>query len=157
MKGKEKSKQLLVRVKKWKSIGENVLNNRRLDREHDTHHHHHLFLNREGHWGTKEDFTTSFIHFSLFSTTRWDSANSRPVHSLMLSFHLFLCLPCLLPLFTVPSKTVLARPDERKTCPYHFSLHLFKRSLCGPIACWILAWTYLLVTCSLYEMRSNLR
>ena len=49
-------------------------------------HHHHLSLNREGRWGTTDDFATSFLHFSLFSTAFWDLANSRPVHSLMLSF-----------------------------------------------------------------------
>ena len=53
--------------------------------------------------------------FSLFSTALWDLANSRPVHSLMLSSHLFLCLPCLLPPFTVLCKMVLARPDKRET------------------------------------------
>ena len=37
----------------------------------------------------------------------------------MLSSHLFLCLPCLLPPFTVPCNMVLARPDERETCPQH--------------------------------------
>ena len=44
-------------------------------------------------------------------------------------------LPCLLPPFTVPCETVLARSDEQETCPYHCSLHLFMmiRSLCGPI------------------------
>ena len=31
--------------------------------------------------------------FSLFSTALWDLTNSRPVHSLMLSSHLFLCPP----------------------------------------------------------------
>ena len=36
--------------------------------------------------------------FSLFSTALWDFANSRPVHSLMLSSYLFLYLPCLLTL-----------------------------------------------------------
>ena len=49
-------------------------------------------------------------------------------------------------------KMVLARPDERETCPYHFSLRLFtmvKRSSCGPIACWILARTSCYVTWSL--------
>ena len=55
----------------------------------------------------------SFLHFSLFSTALWDLVNSRPVHSQMLSFHLFLYLPCRLPPFTVPCKMVLARPDER--------------------------------------------
>ena len=55
------------------------------------HHHHHLSLNREGRWGTTDDFATSFLqfslfsHFSLFSTALWDLPNSRPVHSLMLS------------------------------------------------------------------------
>ena len=76
----------------------------------------------------------------LFSTALWDLANFRPVHSLMVSSHLSLCLPCLLPPFTVPCNIVLARPDERETCPYHCSLRLFTivRSSCGPIlACWI--------------------
>ena len=61
------------------------------------HHHHHQFLNREGRWGNTDDSETSLLHFSLFSTALWDLANSRSVHSLMLSSHLFLCLPCLLP------------------------------------------------------------
>ena len=85
------------------------------------HHHHHLSLNHEGHWGTTDDFATSFLHFPLLSTALWDLADSRPVHSLMLSSHLFLCLPCLLPPFTVPCKMVLARPDERETWPCHCS------------------------------------
>ena len=104
------------------------------------HHHHHLSLNHEGRWGTTDDFVTSFLYFSLFSTALWVLANSRPVHSLMLSSLLFLCLPCLLPPFTVPCKMVLARPDELETWPYHCSLRLFtivRRSSCCPIACWI--------------------
>ena len=51
------------------------------------HHHHHQSLNREGRWGTTDDFATSFLHFSLFSTALWDLPNSRPVHTLMLSSH----------------------------------------------------------------------
>ena len=124
-----------------------------------TVHHHHFSQNREGRWGTTDDFTISFLHFPLFSTAFCDFANSRPVHSLM-SSHLFLCLPCLLPLSTVPCKMVLARPDERETCPYHCSLRLFtmvRRTSCGPIAYWILARTSSLVTWSLYDMRSILR
>ena len=77
------------------------------------------------HCGTTNDFNTTFIHFSLFSTALWDFANSRPVRPLVLSSHLLLCLPCLLPPFTVPCKMVLARPDERETWPYHCSLRLF--------------------------------
>ena len=77
--------------------------------------HHHQFLNREGRWGTTDDFATSFLNFALFSTALWDLPNSRPVHFLMLSSHLFLCAPCLLPPFTVSCKMVLARPGERET------------------------------------------
>ena len=92
----------------------------------------------EGKGERRNDFATSFLHFSLFSIALWDLANSRPVHSLMLSPYLFLCLPCLLSPFTVPCKMVLARPDEGKTCPCHCSLHLFttvKKSSCDTIAC----------------------
>ena len=113
----------------------------------------HLSLNREGRWGTADDFATSFLNFSLFSTALWDLANSRPVRSLMLSSHFFLCLPCLLHPFTVPCKMVLPRPDEGETCPYHCSLRLFtmvRRSSCGPVACRILARTSSLVKWSLY-------
>ena len=55
----------------------------------------HLSLNRGGRLGTTDDFATNFLNFSLFSTALWDLANSRPVHSLMLSSHLFLRLHCL--------------------------------------------------------------
>ena len=119
------------------------------------HHHHHLSLNREGHWGTTDKFPNSFLLFSLFSAFLCDLANSRPVHSLMLSSHLFLCLHCHLSPFTVPCKMVLARPDEWETSQCHCSLCLFtmiRRSSIGLIACLILAWTSSLVTWSSYEM-----
>ena len=67
-----------------------------------------IIYNREGRWGTTDDIATSFLLFSPFSTALWDLAISWPVHSLMLSSHLFLCLPCLLQPFTVPCKMVLA-------------------------------------------------
>ena len=51
-------------------------------------HHLDLSLNCWSCWGTTDDFTTSFLDFSLFSTSLWDIANFRPVHSLMLSSHL---------------------------------------------------------------------
>ena len=117
-----------------------------------------LSLNREGRWGTTDDFTASFLHFSLFSSALWDLANSRPVHSLILSSHFFFCLLCNRLPFTMPCKMVLARPDERETCLYICSLRLFTmvRRSCGPISCWILARTLSLVTRYLYEMRSIL-
>ena len=127
---------------------------------HHNHHHHHLSLNREGRWGTTDNLTTNFFHFSLFCTALCDLANPRPVHSLMLSSHLFLCLPCLLPPFTVPCKMVLAKPDERETCSYHFGLHFFtmvRKSSYGPVACWIMAQTSLLVSWSWYKVHSIFR
>ena len=101
-----------------------------------------------------------FSIFLFLFTALWDLANSRSVYSLMLSSHLIFCLPCLLSPFTVPCKVVLARPDERETCPYHCSLRPFtmvRRSSCGTIACWILVQTFSLVTWSLYEMCGILR
>ena len=91
-------------------------------------------------------------HVHTTSVCIWHLASSRPVHSLILSSHLFFCLPCLLPPFTVPSTMVLARPDEQT------SLHLFMmvRSSLDLIACWILAWTSSLVTWFLFEMHSIL-
>ena len=53
---------------------------------------------------------------SIFLPSPLPSGTWRPVHSLMLPCHLFLCLPRLLPPFTV----ALAGPDKRETC-YHFS------------------------------------
>ena len=80
---------------------------------HHHHHHHHQSLYNEGRRGNTDDFTTSFLHFSLFSPALWDLANSSSVHSLMLSSHLFFCLPCLLPPFTVPCNMVLAIPGQK--------------------------------------------
>ena len=98
--------------------------------------------------GIIDDFTTSFLHVFLLSTAVWKLVNPRPVHPLTLSSHLFFCLPCLLPLFTVSCKMVLARAYERDTCPYHVNFHFFTMvwSSCGPIACWILAQTFLLMS-----------
>ena len=67
--------------------------------------HLHLSLSREGRWGTTDDFTTSFLLFSLSSAVLWDLAKPRLVHSLVLSSNIF-CLPGLLPPFTVPSTMV---------------------------------------------------
>ena len=83
-----------------------------VDNDDDVHPICHLSLNLEGRWRNTGDFETSFLHFSLFFTANLDLTHSRPVHSLMLSSHLLLCLPCLLPPFTVPCKMVL--PDLMK-------------------------------------------
>ena len=39
--------------------------------------HYHPFRNRNDRWGTTDDFSTSFFHFSLFSTALWDLPNTR--------------------------------------------------------------------------------
>ena len=82
------------------------------------------------HWGTTVDFTTSFLHSSQFAPFHSMIFHSRPVHSLMLSSRRFLCLPLRLPPWTVPCRIVLASPDDRVTCMYHFSLHLFTKRVC---------------------------
>ena len=97
------------------TVGALMMSNFRLQFSPDSLTSSHQSLSREGRWGTTDDFATSSLQFSLFSTALWDLPNSRPVHSLMLSSHLFLYLPCLLPPFTVPCRMVLARPDERET------------------------------------------
>ena len=102
----------------------------------------------------------SIFPCSLLPSGTWRTPGLSNPWSLMLSSHLFLCLPCLLSSFTVPCKMVLARPDELETWPYRCSLRLFlivRRSSCGPVACWILAQTSSFVTWFLYEMRSVLR
>ena len=97
-------------------------------------------------WGTTVDFTTSFLHSPWFSAFHSMMFHSRPVHSLMLFSHHFLCLPLHLPPWTVPCGIVLASPDDCVMCPYHLSLHLFtevRRSSNGPMAFPILAFTAL--------------
>ena len=113
--------------------------------------HLHLSLTCGSRWGNTDDFTTasSIFFCSPLPSGTW---RTQSLPFLDVIFHLFFCLSCLLPSFTAPCKMVLARPDERQTCPYHFSLRLLtmvRGSSCGPIACWILARTDTSVTWSL--------
>ena len=83
-------------------------------------HHYLQSFNHEDRQSTTGvvDFTTSVV---LFSIDLCYLPNSRSVHSLKLSSHIFLwsqCFPPLPPLF-------LTRPDEWDSWPYHCSLHLF--------------------------------
>ena len=70
---------------------------------------------------------TSSRHLFLSSVLLRLSLNTFPVHSVMLSSHLLLCLP----LFLFPC-TVPGSPDELVTCPYHFVLDMvnWKRCRC---------------------------
>ena len=112
-------------------------------------------------WGTTDDLATSSLHSSRLSAFLMAVPIVKPVHSGMLSSHLFLCLPRLLPPWTVPCMTVLASPVDLVMWPYHLSfrcLTVVRRSSCGPMACRVLFRTSSLVMCSLYVMpRSFLR
>ena len=51
---------------------------------HPNELHFHLSFNFGGHWGTTGDFTTSFLHFSLFSTVLWDLGHPPQIPTLNL-------------------------------------------------------------------------
>ena len=116
--------------------------------------HHHISsqsLKLGGHRGTTDDVATIPFHPSLSSAALRKSPNPFPVHSLMLSSHLFFCLPLLLAPFTVPCRIVFAMPEDLEMWPYHLSFLFFtmvRRSLFTPTAFWILLRTYSFVTWS---------
>ena len=112
--------------------------------------HLHLSLNCRGHWDSTDDFTTSFLHFSLFSTALLDLANSRPGSSLMWSSHFFVLsalssssFHCALPdcfgqIWWMGDMSM----DTTSVCISQFTM--VKRSLCDLIAC-------LIIECYAYE------
>ena len=61
------------------------------------------------------DFATIPFHLVWFSAALVELAESTPVHSLILSSHLFFCLPLLLFPFTVPCRIVFAKPKDLET------------------------------------------
>ena len=88
-----------------------------------------------------------------------EAPNHIPVHSLMLSSHLFFCLLLFLAPFTFPWKTVFAMPEDLEMWPHHLSVHFFnmvRRSSCTPIAFRILLRTSSFVTWSLKEIFRSL-
>ena len=91
---------------------------------------------------------TNFFHSSRLSAFPKVLLISNPVQSLILSSHLFFCLPLSLPPCTVPCYMVFANPDDLVTCPYHISfrcLIVVRRASWGPMACLILFHTSSLV------------
>ena len=54
-------------------------------------------------------------------------AKSIPVHSLILSSHLFFCQPFLLFSFTVPCRNVFSKPEDLKTWTNNLSFRFFTR------------------------------
>ena len=114
----------------------------------------------EGRRGTTDEFATTPFHLDLFSAALVELAKSIPVHSLILSSHLFFCLPLFLFPFTVPCRIVFAKPEDLETWPNHLSFRFLTRvrsSSYSPMAAWIFLRTSSLVTWSLYEMFNSLR
>ena len=116
--------------------------------------------NLEGRQGTIDEFATIPFHLDLFSAALVELAKSFPVHSLILSSHLFFCLPLFLFPFTVPCRIVFAKPEDLETWPNHLSFRFLTRvrsSSYFPMAALIFLRSSSLVTWSLYEMFNNLR
>ena len=112
-----------------------------------------------GRRGTTDEFATIPFHLDLFSAALVELAKSIPVHSLILSSHLFFCLPLFLFPFTVPCRIVFAKPEDLETWPNHLSFRFLTwvRSLSYSLmAAWIFLRTSSLVTWSLHEMFNSL-
>ena len=84
-------------------------------------------ITMEGRRGTIDEFATIPFHLDLFSAALVELAKSIPVHSLILSSHLFLCRPLFLLPFTVPCRIVLAKPEDLETWPNHLSFRFLTR------------------------------
>ena len=100
----------------------------------DFHHISTQSLNLDGCRGTTDDVAAIPFHLSLSSAALRVSPNPMSVQSLMLSSHLFFCLPLLLAPF--PAELSLLRLRV-SMWPYHLSFPFFtmdKRSSCTPIA-----------------------
>ena len=114
----------------------------------------------EGSRGTTGEFAAIPFHLDLFSAALVELAKSIPVHSLILSSHLFFCLPLFLFPFTVPCRIVFAKPEDLETWPNHLSFRFLTRvrsSSYSPMVARIFLRTSSLVTWSLYEMFNSLR
>ena len=78
--------------------------------------------------------TISF-HLFLSSAALRASPNPTPVHPLMLSSHLFFCLPLLLAIFTLPCRIVFVMPDDLEMWPYHLSFRFFTMVRRSSLSC----------------------
>ena len=78
--------------------------------------------------GTTDEFATTPFHLDLFSAALVELAKSIPVHSLILSSHLFFCLPLFLFPFTVPCRIVFAKQEDLETWPNQaFEMRCYRR------------------------------
>ena len=79
-----------------------------------------------GRQGIADDVAAIPFHYSLSSAALRESPNHIPIHSLMLSSHLFFCLPLLLAPFTVHCRICHARGSwDEIMWPYHLSFRFF--------------------------------
>ena len=95
-----------------------------------------LAIQGDGHQGATDEFATIPFHLVLFSAALVELTNSILVHSLILSSHLFLCLPLLFP-FTVPCTIVLAKPEDFEMWPNHLSFSFLTRVRSYHILQWL--------------------
>ena len=83
----------------------------------------HLSRSLLGRWDATDDLATRSLHSSRLSAFLMAAPSVMPVHSGMLSSHLFFCL--LLPPCTVPCRIVLATPVTCRSChvpvPFQFA------------------------------------
>ena len=96
-----------------------------------------LVIKGDGHRGTTDEFATIPFRLVLFSAALVELTNSIPVHSLILSSHLFLCPPLLFP-FTVPCRIVIAKPEDFETWPNHLNFRFLTGSGVYHIFQWLL-------------------
>ena len=111
-----------------------------------------LSHNLEGRRVTTDEFATIPFHLVLFSAALVALAKSIPVHSLILSSHLFFCLSPFLFRFTVPCRIVFAKPEDLLMWPNHLSYYFLNRvrsSSYSPMAAWFFMRTSSLVKWSL--------
>ena len=76
----------------------------------------------EGRRGTTDEFATIPFHLVLFSAALVEVTKSIPVHSIILSSHLFFCLPLFICSFTVPCRIVFAKSEDLETWQNHLSM-----------------------------------
>ena len=103
----------------------------------------------EGCRGTTDEFVTIPFQLVMFSAALVEMTKPIPVHSLILSSHLFFCLPLFPIPFTVPCRVVFAKPEDLETWPNHLSFRFLIRvgsSSYSPMAVWILLRTSSFVT-----------
>ena len=91
-----------------------------------------------GRRGTTYEFATIPFHLDLFSASLVELAKSISVHSLILSSHLFFCLPLFLFPFTVPCRIVFAKPEDLETWPNHLSFRFLTRVRSSSFLQWLL-------------------